>query len=181
MTSQEYFHVLKIPKDRIAVLIGKKGEIKQKIEKATSTNIKIDSEEGDVEIRGLDPLLLFDAREIVLAVGRGFNPELTFLLLKVDYSLEILDVYDFAKTKNALTRIRGRIIGSEGKSRQIIEELTGAYISVYGKTVALIGNVESLSLARRAIEMLLSGSPHRNVYKWLEKQRRMRALREENV
>lgn len=176
MTSQEYSYAFKIPKDRIAVLIGKKGEIKEKLEKATKTKIKIDSEEGDVEIKGKDPLKLFDAREIILAIARGFNPEIAFLLLKADISLEVVNAQDFAKTKNALIRLRGRIIGSSGKSRETIEELTGAYISVYGKTVAIIGDIDALNLARRAIQMLLGGSPHRNVYKWLEKQRRIRSI-----
>lgn len=178
MTSQEYSYSLKIPKDRIAVLIGKKGEIKEKLEKETSTKLKIDSEEGDVFITGKDALKLYDAREIILAIARGFNPEIAFLLLKADYSLEVINAQDFAKTKNALIRLRGRIIGSSGRSRQTIEELTGAYVSVYGKTVALIGNMEGLNLARRAIQMLLGGSPHRNVYKWLENQRRLRTLEE---
>ncbi len=43
---------------------------------------------------------------------------------------------------------------------------------VYGHTVALIGELEELSLAEAAIEKLLSGTPHSGVYRTLEKGRR---------
>ena len=59
----------------------------------------------------------------------------------------------------------------------MIEELTETNISVYGKTVGIIAEVDSLMIARRAIEMLVEGSAHRNVYKWLEKQRKTMRMR----
>jgi ribosomal RNA assembly protein len=168
----EFGYELKIPKDRVAVLIGKKGETKKQIETLTKTAIDVDSKEGDVSIKGKEALGLYAAREIVKAIGRGFNPEIAQLLMKQDYSFELLNMADFSKTKNDEKRLKGRVIGEKGKSRKTIEELTGAYISVYGKTVGIIGEITAVSLARRAVESLLSGSPHASVYKWLEKQRR---------
>jgi len=168
----EFGYGLKIPKDRIAVLIGKKGETKRHIETITKTKISIDSKEGDVSIKGKDALGMYAAREIVRAIGRGFNPEIAQLLMKHDYSFELLDLSNFSKTKNDTKRLKGRVIGEKGKSRKTIEELTGAYISVYGKTIAILGEISAVGLARRAVESLLSGSPHANVYRWLEKQRR---------
>ena len=38
---QEYQYELKIPKERIAVLIGKKGETKRVIERTTKTKLKV--------------------------------------------------------------------------------------------------------------------------------------------
>jgi ribonuclease Y len=69
--------------------------------------------------------------------------------------------------------MKGRVIGRKGKSRSTIEEMTGCFISVYGKTVAIIGSISQVSIARRAVESLLMGSMHASVYKWLEKQKRM--------
>jgi ribosomal RNA assembly protein len=175
MTSKkdmEFGYELKIPKDRVAVLIGQKGETKKHIETITKTKLNIDSKEGDVSIKGSDALGMYSAKEIVTAIGRGFNPEIAQLLVKQDYSFEILNLNDFSKTKNDMKRLKGRVIGEKGKSRSTIEDLTGAYISVYGKTIAIIGEISAVSLARRAIESLLSGSQHASVYKWLEKQRR---------
>lgn len=171
--SETFYHELKIPKDRVAVLIGEKGKIKRRIESETKTKLEIDSKEGDVTIAGQDGLQLLTAKNMVTAIARGFNPVAADQLLKPDYTLEVFDIMDYAKTANDLIRLKGRIIGEDGKSRRVIEELTNCKISVYGKTVCVIGEVEQIEYARRAVDMILTGSPHRNVYKWLEKQRRM--------
>ena len=168
----EYSHEMKIPKERIAVLIGTEGETKRKIEDSCSVRLDINSEEGDVFISGKDALMIFGAKEVVKAVGRGFNPEIALLLLKVDYSLEIISLKDIAKNKNSLKRIKGRIIGSEGKTRRVIEELMQCSVSVYGKTISLIGRDENVSIAKRAVEMIIEGSPHSSVYRFLEKKRK---------
>jgi ribosomal RNA assembly protein len=51
-----------------------------------------------------------------------------------------------------------------------MERLSGAKVSVYGKTVAILGYPEQIRIARTAIEMLLDGAPHGNVYSFLEKK-----------
>lgn len=173
MASQDEFgYELKIPKDRIAVLIGKKGEVKKRLEEATKTELKIDSKEGDVFVSGSDALGLFSAREIIKAVGRGFNPEIAFLLLKGDYVLEIINIPDYVSNKEDLTRIKGRVIGKGGKSRKVIESITECYLSIFGKTVAIIGLADNALLAKKAVEMLLKGSPHSHVYSMLERKRK---------
>lgn len=169
--AEEYSYDLKIPLERVAVLIGKKGKVKGEIESMTNTEIAVDSKEGEITIKGRDAIKLFAAKEIVRAIGRGFNPEVAQMLINQDYGFEILSINDYAKTKNDMVRLKGRVIGQEGKSRRVLEELTDTSLCVYGKTVGIIGKVEHVPVARRAVESLLSGSPHRNVYKWLEKQK----------
>ena len=176
--AQEYRYGLKIPKERIAVLIGKEGETKKDIENATKTKIDIDSQEGEVFIQGEDALNLFTAREVVKAVARGFNPEIAVTLLKGDNCFDMINLADYARNKNDLLRIKGRIIGREGKSRKTIEDLTETFISVYGKTISIIGSPENVSNARRAIENLIKGASHANVYKSLEKKRRDSKMKE---
>lgn len=168
----EFGYELKIPKDRIAVLIGKKGEVKRHIETITKTEIDVDSKEGIVSIKGKEALGMYSAKEIVKAVARGFNPEIAQLLMKQDYSFELIDLSNFARSKNDEKRLKGRVIGEKGKSRKTVEDLTGVYISVYGKTISIIGELNAVFLAKRAIESLLAGSQHANVYRWLEKQKR---------
>lgn len=174
-----FVYELKIPKQRIAVLIGKKGEVKKDIEEATKVKIKVDSKEGDVFLEGEDGLSLYSAKEVVRAIGRGFNPEVAKLLLKPDYVFEQINLPDYAKTKNAMKRLKGRVIGSEGKSRKNIESLTNCSVIIFGKTISIIGSSEQVPIARHAIEMLLRGSPHSTVYRWLEK--RCSDLRFKNV
>ena len=170
---EEFSYTLKIPLDRVGVLIGPSGNIKKEIEHSTQTKISIDSKEGEVIITSTDGLHLYEAREVIRAIGRGFNPDIAMHLLKSDYGLEVIDVDDFVgKNKKAHLRLKGRVIGSEGKAKREIEHLTQSSISVYGKTVAIIGHISDVINARRAIESLLEGATHASVYRFLEKKRR---------
>ncbi len=172
MESADFSYEIKIPQERVAVLVGKEGATKKEIEEQTQCKLQI-SKEGDVTIEGVDPLLLYITREIVHAIGRGFNPKIALNLLKTDYILELIDLKDaLGKSRNTQERLKGRIIGTAGKSREEIERLSETNICVYGKTVGIIGEVSHATLAREAIAMLLSGSMHKTVYQYLEKKRR---------
>lgn len=167
-----YSYELKIPQERIAVLVGTEGETKKQIEEQTSCHLDINAE-GEVTITGKDSLTLYTVREIVRAIARGFNPAKTLLLLKTDYVLEIIELKDIAgKNKNTLQRLKSRIIGKKGKARQEIENLTDTYISIYGKTIGIIGEVSRVFLAKQAVAMLLKGSMHKTVYHFLERKRK---------
>lgn len=166
---------IKIPTDRVGALIGKAGSVKRKLEERTGVIISIDSEEGDVQIdhtHSKDPSMALAVLKAVQAIGRGFAPEKAILLLEDDYFLEIFDIRDYVgKKRESVIRMRARVIGSHGKTRALIEELTGAFVSVYGTTVALIGNGIQMEVASRALDMLLSGSEHAAVYNFLEGRR----------
>jgi ribosomal RNA assembly protein len=175
MAEQDVFqHLLKVPRDRIAVLIGEKGKIKREIEDKTKTDLDIESETGDVTITGHDGLNIYTAKEVVQAISRGFNPRTAMLLLKGDYVFESVDISDFGNTKNSRIRLKGRIIGEEGKARRVIEDLTECHISVYGKTACIIGEPEEAAAAKQAIVSLLQGATHSSVYRTLEKKRKVK-------
>ncbi len=169
---------IKIPLDRVGVLIGPKGRTKARIERIFGVSLEIDSDSGAVEI-GLGPkvedvTILFTVQNIVKAIGRGFNPRKAERLAEEDHDLLIIDLSDFCRTKNSLARIKGRIIGREGKARALLEELTETMISVYGDTVSVIGRTEKLNIAREAIIMLAKGAFHRTVWNHLYEKRRMK-------
>jgi ribosomal RNA assembly protein len=174
---------LKIPKERVAVLIGTQGKTKEDIEKITQTKLNVDSESGSVSISPIedseDPLAVWKARYMIKAIGRGFNPEIALKLRDDDVMLEIINLPDYVgKSKKAMLRQKGRIIGKDGKTRDIITEMTGTYVSVYGKTVSLIGEIEHLQIAKEAVEMILRGSRHKTVYSFLERKKQEIKLRE---
>ena len=170
--SDEFSYELKIPEERVGVLIGKDGETKKEIEEAAHSRLDI-TKEGDVIITGEDGLLLFTAREIVRAIARGFNPKIALLLLKTDYAFEIIDMKDVAgKSKNTMERLKGRVIGKGGKSHEEIERLTDTHVSVYGKTIGIVGETAQVGIAREALAMLLGGSMHKTVFQFLEKKKK---------
>ncbi|MDH4123360.1 MAG: KH domain-containing protein [Thermoplasmata archaeon] len=166
---------LRIPKERVGALIGKEGATKKRIEELTGIKLLIDSAEGDVEIdhsEAKDPAMAITVESIIKAVGRGFSPEKAVLLIEDDAVLEIMDLRDYVgKKPNHISRVKSRVIGSKGKTRRIIEELTGTHVSVFGNTVSIIGGTVQVSVARRALDMLISGSEHSTVYHFLEGNR----------
>jgi ribosomal RNA assembly protein len=166
-----FFEELKIPKQRVAVVIGKKGETKKLLERKTNTKIRI-SRDGEVAISSDENINIFNAHPIILAIGRGFNPDIALMLLDENYILELISLKDFTKNEKDLIRIRARIIGREGKAWKMIATLSDAFISVYGKTVAVISKIEDAGLAKRAGEKLLKGAPHGNVYKYIEMEKK---------
>ena len=169
---EEFSYELKVPEERVAVLIGKDGETKKEVEEATQSKLDI-TKDGDVIITGNDGLLLYTAKDIVKAIARGFNPKIALLLLKTDYAFELIDMKDIAgKSKNTMQRLKGRVIGKGGKSREEIERLTDTNISVYGKTIGIIGEVEAVTTARQAVAMLLQGRMHKTVFQYLEKRKK---------
>ncbi|MGQ0797777.1 MAG: KH domain-containing protein [Methanobacteriota archaeon] len=164
----------RIPADRIGVLIGPEGATKARLEEDTGTSIEVDSETGEVtidETRASDPVLALKARDMVTAIARGFSEVRAFRLLDEDAYLEVFDVKDFAHSKNRIAQIKARLIGSRGKTRRILEELTSIDVSVWGHTVSLIGGTFEMAIAREAVIMLLRGSEHATVYRFLERKR----------
>ncbi len=150
-----------IPKQRISILIGKDGGAKKRIEEKTNTKIFINDE---IIIEG-EPLDVITAENIIKAIGRGFEPAKALELLDEDMVLHIIHL---PKNENELRRIKSRIIGTNGRAKRNVERLTDTCISVYGKTVAIIGSYEGAEIAGAALKKLIAGSTHSTVYRFLE-------------
>ena len=168
---------VRIPKERVGVLVGPDGKVKQKIEEKLVIELQIESESGGVTVmlseKSTDPSLLFKAKDVVTAIGRGFSPEQAFRLLRnEDDIFDFLDLRDvFGRSESDIRRVKGRVIGMNGKTRKLIEELTDASVVVYGHTIGFIGTFEQVDVARNAVQMLIDGSQHHTVYKYLQRKR----------
>ncbi|MFQ3294072.1 MAG: ribosomal RNA assembly protein [Halobacteriales archaeon] len=172
---------VKIPQDRIGVLIGDGGETMRDIEDRAEVRLDIDSENGSVAIeKNGDPVRGLKAPEIVRAIGRGFPPEDALELLEDDLMmLDVIDVGAASRNKRDLKRKKGRLIGEDGRTRELMEELTGASVVIYGSTLAVIGSAEQTQIVREAAERLLDGAPHGSVYSYLE--RKHNELKQEEI
>ena len=168
---------VRIPKERVGVLVGPEGKVKQYIEEKLMVELQIESEAGGVSIvlseNTKDPTMLFKARDVVTAIGRGFSPEYAFRLIRNED--DIFDFIDlrtiFGRSESDIKRIKGRIIGANGKTRGLIEQLTEANVVVYGHTIGIIGTFGQVDVARNAVQMLINGNQHHSVYKYLQKKR----------
>ncbi len=169
----EYVEYVSVPRDRVGVLVGNGGAVKRKIEGGTGVKLRVNSDTGEIDIRRKDTVpadSTLKAVDVIRAIGNGFTPQKALQLLSDDIYLTIIDITDYVgKSRKDLVRQRARLIGSEGKARKMLEHLTETDISVSDHRVAIIGQAESNELARTGIEMLLSGTPHGDVYKQLRK------------
>ncbi|OGI12215.1 hypothetical protein A3K64_02690 [Candidatus Micrarchaeota archaeon RBG_16_36_9] len=152
--------VLLVPRDRINVI--KDEEVVKKLE--ASIKIKLSFEENSVIIDG-EGLELLQAKSIVKAIGRGFSPEKAFRLLSEEENLEIIELSEFNDKKIKI--LKSRLIGTNGKTWKMIESFSGCAVSVYGKTVSMIGKYEQMNIAREAVKMIIRGSKHSKVYSFL--------------
>lgn len=156
---------INIPENRVSILIGEKGKTKRLIEKLTKSKLNI-SNKGNITI--LSETL--KTRDIIEAIGRGFNPKIALKLVSEDIIFDLVEINDFSKNKLRQSSLRSRVIGRNGSAKKMIETRTNTDIAVFGKTVAFIGKVEDVYLARRTIELILQGSQHGSVYRWLKDQ-----------
>ncbi len=167
---------IRIPQDRIAVLVGKSGETKAEIEKLSLLSLTIDSSSGDVTIddsKATDPEMSLKTRDVIRAIGRGFSPQRAFRLFETGTYLEVIDLKDFTGKNSKRTKtVKARLIGTGGKTRRLIEELSESYVSIYGNTASLIGDYVQNQISRESVMMILRGNQHSTVYKYLERSRK---------
>lgn len=170
--------MVRIPRDRVGALVGRRGSTKSVVESKCGVTLEIDGATGEVLIRSCgdaadESVRPIKAVEVVTAIGRGFAPDAAMTLLKGETMLHVISLSEFAgKSRPSLERIKSRIIGERGRARRNMEQLSGTRISVYGKTVSIIGSGESLRLAVSAVRSISGGSMHGAVYGRLESANR---------
>ena len=173
--------IIKVPLERVGALVGKEGTVKAEIERRCGVVLEIDGKTGETKITYQPDALLesnpFKASDIVSAIARGFSPHRAFSLLEEEKLLSVMDLREYSgKSENAMLRIKSRLIGTDGKARRIIEELSGAQVSIYGHTVAIIGDQDASRVAKDAIDKLAKGGTHKATYEMLQKYRTKQKL-----
>ena len=179
-------HLTRIPKDRIAVLIGKRGATRKMIEEACGADLEIDSKTGDVsaiwKVTEVDLIKRMKIPDVINAIGRGLAPKRAIQLIKDEMFLQMYDIRKWVgRQPNQTRRMRSRLIGTNGRIRTLIEELTGTEMAIYGSTIIVIGDQEGLDLAKPAIEGILKGSEHGTVLYGLEQDRKRQRIRSRSL
>ena len=162
--------IVRIPTERIKALAGDNGKTKELIEKKCNVKLAVD-EEGEVEITG-DSTDIFFAKDVVKAIGRGFEPRDALRIVDDNYQFELIDLKEILRNDKAMTRIKGRIIGEKGKMKTEIEAATESVIAVYGYTVGIISKMDTMGYAKEAITRLIEGAEHANVFNYLAKAKK---------
>lgn len=167
MPEESYF----LEKDRIPVFIGKEGAKKKELEKKFDSEITIDSKTGEVIVSSEDALNTFVLSNIISAVNYGHNPDNAIQLEDENYVFDVIDVKPMVRDSTRLKIVLGRIIGKEGATRRMIEDITKCSVSVKDNFVSVIGPYENTLLVHEALQMLIKGSSHKSFYSFLERNR----------
>ncbi len=168
--------IVNIPRERVKALRGQANQTLEMLKERMKVGLEVYGE-GTVEIEG-EPVDEFFAKDVIRAIGRGFDHREALKLLSDEYSLHVIDLRDYAHKPDAVARLKGRIIGLEGKARHIIEQEAEVDLSIHGHTVAIIGRLELMRVATTAIFKIIEGQPHSSVYLYLEKLKRKRKQEE---
>ena len=83
---------------------------------------------------------------------------------------EKINIKDITK-RHDLNRVRARIIGTKGKTKELIENLSNCLISLHDNTVGIIGRAEEIKTCMQALISLIQGSKQSKVYSFLERKR----------
>ena len=155
-----------IEKNKIGIVIGKKGITKKLLEDELDVKLTI-TKQGEVTING-EAVKTFLAFKVIQAICLGFTADDALQLKNPNSIFEIINVKDFAKTKARAKEIKGRLIGKQGKVRKTIEHLGNVLISVSENKVGIIGKTDDVLVVKEAIESLLRGAKQVRIFKWLE-------------
>lgn len=147
---------------------------KELLEKKLNVKIKISS--GKLTITG-EPIDEYDASQVLEAIDFGFPIDTALELKAPDILLRKLNIKSSTRRKN-LHDVRARVIGTERKTLDALENLSDCKIKLKENVIAIIGPAESIEYIITAITNLIRGSKQANVYRYLEK---INTLKKEQV
>lgn len=155
----------------------------ERLEKEFSVKLEIQKGKtaGDFIIKGRNAVHEHIASEILEAIALGFDFDTAILLRDENYMLKKVPLKSYA-SGSRLEVVKGRIVGTQGKSKRVIEKLTECDMCLCDNNISLIGRAESVEIASKAIESLIRGAKHANVFQYLEKERKhLKELDEEKI
>lgn len=138
----------------------------QSIEAASRCKIQL--QKDDVIAIDGDAYAEMVAKNMLNAYSRGFDLSAVLLLSGDDYYFSAIDLKNHFNTEKRIQQIKARLIGKEGKTRNYIESVSNAKISVSGNTIGIIGTSNAVHEAEVALYALIEGSNHRTAYYKME-------------
>ncbi|MFH1503463.1 MAG: KH domain-containing protein [Candidatus Diapherotrites archaeon] len=143
--------------------------IKNKKKLEEELNVEITNRGKEIYISG-EPEDEYTAEKVIESLEFGFPFSTAIHIKKEDLIFEIINIKDYTNQKN-LKRVRGRIIGKDGKTIKTISNLSMCNLEMKDNKIGIIGDPECIENAEEACKLLLKGSKQANVYAYLEKHR----------
>ena len=148
--------------------INKIKQNKKEIEKTLNVKLYIQGKNISIDAKnGVDE---YAAEKVIEAMNLGFTCNQALILKDENFVLDKVNIKDITKRYD-LGRVRGRIIGKQGKTKKAIQNLSECFICVHDNTVGIIGRAEEIEKTIQAITSLIQGSKQSKVYSYLERER----------
>lgn len=145
-------------------------EEKDFLERKLGIKIKVTGKK--VEIQG-EALNEYEASLVIEAINFGFPARTAVMVSEEDMVFKKVNIKEFTRRKD-MESVRGRVIGSEGRTKRTIENISGCEIFIKNNEVGIIGHVEDVEYSITALQNLIRGSKQSNVYNFLEKTRKLK-------
>lgn len=150
--------------------LNKIKQNKAKLEKALKVKLAFSGKNVLIETTEGNAIDEYAAERVIEALELGFTLHQALLLCDEDFILEKIHIKQLTK-RHDLERIRARIIGTRGKTKEIIQNLSDCLISLHGNTVGIISRAEDIRKAINALTSLVHGQKQSRVYSYLERAR----------
>ena len=157
-----FMQYLKIPYSKIKRIESHLEDLENKL------NISITLRDNELYLEG-DNYNEFIAKQVIEAIVRGFSFRDAMLLTKEGYMLRSINLKDFFGTRAHITRVKARVIGTEGTIKKQIEHSTDSIISIHGSHISIIASYDTMDYATEAIMKIIKGSKHSTVLNYLAK------------
>lgn len=149
--------------DKLPRIIKGKKKLEEKL------NVKITNKGTQVTIQG-KPEDEYIAQQVIEALNFGFPFSTALLIKEEDFMFEKIPIKSHTK-RTDIERIKGRIIGTQGKTLATLSQLTNCFFEIKDNEIGIIGDPEKIESAQNAIISIIKGSKQANVYSFLERNR----------
>ena len=142
-------------------------KLKSELEKKLNISIKISGNNLIYEGDSLDEYiasLVFDA------INFGFSVRKSLLLCDEGMMFRVIHIKEH--TKRNLKDVKARLIGTKGKTKKTISEISGCHVLIKESEVGIIGSAEDIDNAVTALINIIRGSKQANMYRFLERMNR---------
>ncbi|KPA83419.1 hypothetical protein ABB37_03053 [Leptomonas pyrrhocoris] len=117
---------------------------------------KLDLLEGSMTVattrRTWDPYTIVDARDFLKLLARNVPLAQAQKIFQSDITSDIINISVKGGSVRRFVKRRDRLIGPKGQTLKALEILTGCYVLVQGKTVAVMGPVKGTQMVRSIVE-----------------------------
>jgi ribosomal RNA assembly protein len=117
---------------------------------------KLDLLEGSMTVattrRTWDPYAIVDARDFIKLLARNVPLAQAQKIFQTDITCDIINISVKGGSVRRFVKRRDRLIGPKAQTLKALEILTGCYVLVQGKTVAVMGPVKGTQMVRSIVE-----------------------------